>query len=399
MKSRLSKDATTLLIIGLLFMAGLTIASTFVNVYLIRLTNNMGLMIMQNIANYAVLLGAFAFGTYYVKKGNMMTLLRVGLLADIAYYFLILILKERASRYLIWLGMFNGLGQGLYYFTFNILVAKLTAESERSRFFSYQSSFSYIFGVLAPLVSGMIIVRFSELSGYYVLFAVSVAVFVLAIIFSLKLSSVQADERYQIAPVLKLKNNRYWDTNKYLNFSFGMREALYAQFFTVFCYLIVANEQTIGTMNSMMSLIAVFSSLFIASKFTIKTQRKYHAGFMILYMISLGGLAVFPKEWALWITYAINGVILCWNTVIFQNLKYQLADRADSGFNSGDYIITTEFPMAAGRLSGLFAFLILNQICGGFNLYRFLLIAVAAIAVLDHFVIAKKINWLEDEES
>ena len=45
MKNSLSKDARILLAIGMLFLAGLMIASTFVNVYLIRLTNNMGFSI------------------------------------------------------------------------------------------------------------------------------------------------------------------------------------------------------------------------------------------------------------------------------------------------------------------------------------------------------------------
>lgn len=130
MKTKLSKDASALLAIGMLFLAGLMIAATFVNVYLIRLTDDMGLMILQNIAVYAALLFAFVLGTKYVKKGNMLTLLRIGLLANMLYYLLILVLKEKAGTYLIALGMFNGFGQGFYYFTFNILVGKLTSENE-----------------------------------------------------------------------------------------------------------------------------------------------------------------------------------------------------------------------------------------------------------------------------
>lgn len=399
MNKKLSRDGSIILTVGILVMAGLVIASTFVNVYLIRLTNDMGLMILSNIVNYATLLSGFIIGTRYVKKGSMLTLLRAGLVANMVYYLLILILKENTGKYLLLLGAFNGLGQGFYYFSFNLLVGKLTKEDERSKFFSYQSSFSYIFGVLAPTVSGYIIVQFSQLTGYYVLFAASLCVFILAIVFSFKLNSVHVDEEYHVMGVLKLKNNKYWDTNKYFNFSFGLREALYAQFFVVFCYLLVSDEQIIGNLNSMMSLIAVGSSLLIASKFTLQTQRRYHLYFAIGYAISLGTLAIVAKPWCLYLTYALNGVILCWNSVIYQNMKYQLSSRAHGGFNQGDYIICCEFPMAAGRLSGLFIFFVLNKFFGGFNLYRFLLIAIVLIAFFDHVVIAKKINWLEDEEN
>ena len=84
--NKLSKDSLTLLIIGCLFNAGLTIASTFVNVYLIRLTNNMGLMILQNIANYFMIICGFIFGTYFTQKGGkMLSLLRFGILGVVAY--------------------------------------------------------------------------------------------------------------------------------------------------------------------------------------------------------------------------------------------------------------------------------------------------------------------------
>lgn len=397
MKKSLNKDARILLAIGMLFMAGLMIASTFVNVYLIRLTNDMGLMILQNIANYIALLSAFAIGARYSKKGNMLTLLRFGLIAEILYYFLILVLKEKAKDYLIWLGAFNGFGMGFYYFTFNILLGKMTEENERSKFFSYQSSFSYIFGVLAPTISGYIIVRFSELSGYYVLFATSVMVFILAIAFSFKLKQVHSDEEYHILGVLKLKGNRYWNANKYINFSFGCREALYAQIFTVFAYFIIANEQTIGNLNSMMSLIGVASSLLIASKFNLDNQKKYYFLYSILYIISLGGLGLFAQPWSLYLSYAINGLVICWGSVIYQSLKYQLSNRAKDGFNESDYIICTEVPMAAGRLSGLILFFILNSCFASFDICRYLLMAIPFMTLLDYFVLEKKIHWLKDE--
>lgn len=394
---KLSHDARILLLVGILFLSGMTIASTFVNVYLIRLTDNMGLMILQNVSNYATLLGAFLFGTYYVKKGSILTLLKVGILSAVIYYSMILLLKEKASQYLILLGMFNGVGMGFYYFAFNILVGKFTDEEHRAAFFSYQTSFSYIFGVIAPMISGYIIVRYSQLTGYYILFAVSVIVYILAIIMACTLKNVRSDETYHVLDILKLKNNKYWDANRYYNFSIGLREAIYAQIFMVFAYMILNNEQIIGNLNSMMSLIGVLSSIFIASKFTLENQKKYHLYASIIYMISLASLAIFASPLALTLTFILNGLVICWNSVIFQTMKYQLSARAKDGFNDGDYIIACEFPTAAGRILGLLIFYGLNALWGGFNLYRVLLLAVSFGLLIDHYVIEKKLGWMKDE--
>jgi len=398
MKRRLSKQATILLGVGMLFTSGLVIASTFVNVYLIRLTNNMGLMILQNVVNYCFLLGAFLFGSVYVKRGSIVNLIRLGIISTVLYYSCILLLKEKASTYLIYLGAFNGIGAGLYYFAFNILVGKLTTDNERAKFFSYQQSFSYVFGIVAPSISGYVIAMFSELTGYYVLFGTSVFVFIIGIILSFLLNNVSTEKRYSVVPILKLKNNKYWNTSKYYNVTYGLREAIYGQIFTVFAYLIITTEKTVGQLGSIMSLIGVASSILIASKFTLKTQKKYQYVYSVGYFISLGMSAIFANKTMLIVTYILNGIIICWAMTIFSTMKYQLSNRAsDEKHSSGDFIIACEFPMAVGRISGLLIFFVLNSFFGGFELYRFLLFAISLMPMLDSFIINKKINWLESE--
>ena len=394
MKIKLSKESITLLTIGCLFNAGLTIASTFVNVYLIRLTNNMGLMILQNIANYLMIISGFVLGTRLTKKGiSMLSLLRIGITAVISYYALVLLLKENAGNYLILLGLCNGIGQGFYYFTFNILIGKLLKNEEQSKFFSYQSSFGYFFGVLAPTISGYIIVKFTELTGYYVLFGTAVLVFVLAIIFSIKLKKVQVTESYSLLPVLKERGNKHWNLLKFISFTFGAKEVIYYQIFTVFAYLIISNEATIGNLTSISSLIGVLSSLLIASKFTSKTQKKYHFMYCIGYAISLGCLGLFATPFALKASFIINGLVFSWCNVIYSTHIYQLAKKAATKYTNSDYIIVCEFPLAAGRILGLFIFYILNLMIDSFTLYRILLIAITVLPFIDHHVINKKVNW------
>lgn len=397
MHNKLSKNALFLLTIGCLFNAGLTIASTFVNVYLIRLTNNMGLMILQNIANYLMIISGFVLSTRLTKKGiGMLSLLRMGIMAVISYYALVLLLKEKAGDYLIFLGLCNGIGQGFYYFTFNILIGKLLRNDEQSRFFSYQSSFGYFFGVLAPTISGYIIVRFTELTGYYVLFGTAVLVFVLAILFSVQLKKVQVSENYSLLGVLKEKGNKHWNLLKFISFTFGAKEVLYYQIFTVFAYLIISNEAVIGNLTSISSLIGVLSSLLIASKFTSKTQKKYHFMYCIGYAISLGGLGLFASPFALKLSFIINGLVFAWCNVIYSTHVYQLAKKAASKYNNSDYIIVCEFPLAAGRILGLLVFYILNLFIDSFTLYRILLIAITILPFIDHYVINKEVNWIID---
>ncbi len=53
--------------------------------------------------------------------------------------------------------------------------------------------------------------------------------------------------------------------------------------------------------------------------------------------------------------------------------------------------------MAAGRLSGLILFFLFNINYGGFDLYRYLLITIPFMTLLDYVVIEKKIHWLKND--
>ena len=100
-KNTLTKETKYLLIVGMLFLAGSNIASVFLNVYLVRLTNSIFIILFQNILNYVSLLIAFIIGTKFISKINLVTFLKTGIFSMIAYYLLILSLKEQAQLFLI----------------------------------------------------------------------------------------------------------------------------------------------------------------------------------------------------------------------------------------------------------------------------------------------------------
>ena len=59
----LSKDTRYLLLIGMLYLTGTSIAMTFIQIYLVRLTSDIGGIILQNVLNYAALLASYMLGS------------------------------------------------------------------------------------------------------------------------------------------------------------------------------------------------------------------------------------------------------------------------------------------------------------------------------------------------
>lgn len=397
-KNTLTKETKYLLIVGMLFLAGSNIASVFLNVYLVRLTNSIFIILFQNILNYVSLLIAFIIGTKFISKINLVTFLKTGIFSMIAYYLLILSLKEQAQLFLIPLGIFNGIGQGFYYFSFNLLTGQLVKESEQSRFFSYQQTFSYLFGIIMPSLSGYIISIYTKLTGYYILFFISALLLIIGIYMSIFIKGLTLNQNIRLLEVLKLKGNKYWNANKYYNFSNGIRDSIFNQIFTVFAYTIISNEQIIGQFNSIMACIGIFSSSLIASKFNRTNQKNYHLIASMIYFGIMSLLGIFQSPKILLITYILLGVVYCWNQTIFQSVKFQLAKIANNDYNQYEYIVASEFPIALGRIIGLSISLITCSLFSLNNAYRFLIIFNGTLWLIDHFIINKKVQWLEKEK-
>lgn len=397
-KNTLTKETKYLLIVGMLFLAGSNIASVFLNVYLVRLTNSIFIILFQNILNYVSLLIAFIIGTKFISKINLVTFLKTGIFSMIAYYLLILSLKEQAQLFLIPLGIFNGIGQGFYYFSFNLLTGQLVKESEQGRFFSYQQTFSYLFGIIMPSLSGYIISIYTKLTGYYILFFISALLLIIDIYMSIFIKGLTLNQNIRLLEVLKLKGNKYWNANKYYNFSNGIRDSIFNQIFTVFAYTIISNEQIIGQFNSIMACIGIFSSSLIASKFNRTNQKNYHLIASMIYFGIMSLLGIFQSPKILLITYILLGVVYCWNQTIFQSVKFQLAIIANNDYNQYEYIVASEFPIALGRIIGLSISLITCSLFSLNNAYRFLIIFNGTLWLIDHFIINKKVQWLEKEK-
>ena len=358
-KNTLTKETKYLLIVGMLFLAGSNIASVFLNVYLVRLTNSIFIILFQNIFSM------------------------------IAYYLLILSLKEQAQLFLIPLGIFNGIGQGFYYFSFNLLTGQLVKKSEQGRFFSYQQTFSYLFGIIIPSLSGYIISIYTKLTGYYILFFISALLLIIGIYMSIFIKGLTLNQNIRLLEVLKLK---------YYNFSNGIRDSIFNQIFTVFAYTIISNEQIIGQFNSIMACIGIFSSSLIASKFNRTNQKNYHLIASMIYFGIMSLLGIFQSPKILLITYILLGVVYCWNQTIFQSVKFQLAKIANNDYNQYEYIVASEFPIALGRIIGLSISLITCSLFSLNNAYRFLIIFNGTLWLIDHFIINKKVQWLEKEK-
>ena len=395
----MTKNAKSLLVVAMLSLAGMSIATTFVNVFFIRATDgNIALIITQNMIHFLALLIAFVGASKLLVKIPITTILKLGIGAMSFYYIAILILQENVGNFLIPLGLFNGAGGGLFWFSINLLIGNTVKESEQGRYFSYQQTAGFVLGILTPAFSGFIIMQFSDLMGYYLLFGVALIFFALATTMIKHVPGFTVDKKIRVFEVLKLKNNSYWRAGKLFNFSVGLRMAVEGQITMVFAFLIFANEQMMGNVSSINALISVASALWFAKILTQKTQRSFYLITATTMVITNIILALFPYRIVLIGVWAVFAVVRNWGDTIFRAMTFQLCSRAGDGFEQKEYLVALEFLLSLGRIIGLLialtlTFLLYSDIIA----YRILFVMIGISWIFEYVVIEKYVKWLEND--
>ncbi len=400
---KLSKQATILLIVGILYTAATLIASTFVTVYLYGINKDYSVSIIINIINYIVVVSSFVIGSKIVKKTGILNLMRVGIISTGIYYLLILILKENAGQVynMIPLGIFNGIGMGFYYFSLNNMISKLTTDENRSNYFGMQMALSTVFGVVIPPVSGLLIKSMSEQTGYYILFGFSCVVFAIGFIYSMMLKQIDFKEDYNIFGVLKLTGNLDWSTIKWQSFSVSLRDALYMTIFTVYSTQIIGGEDNMGILSAVMSIISVVAAGYIGRAVTNRNIKNYHIITTAVMLVAMYIGAIFASPLAIIVMCLLLGFAKTGGMLVYNNVQYKgFASAEKYGFKTADFIVATEFPIAVGRIVGLVGYYVATLfIHDDFLLSRIVFILIPLLTIIDHFVIQKNLGWFRNRGS
>ena len=393
----MDRQARFVLLNGIMYSIANTIASGFVNVFLIRVTDSIGPIIIQNILSAATILSAFVLGEKLMERVNILHLLRLGIGLTASYYLIILLLQERTAYFIIPLGIFNGLGTGFYFFCQNILIGRMVPENERGKFFGLQQSFGSFFGIVTPIISGFIIVQFTELTGYYILFIASIVIFVLGVGMTTQLKGFTFSRQQNALKALMLKGNKYWSTDRVYNFTFGASTMIHGQIFILTAFYILNNEQLIGYHNALGALMGLFSSLWLAKKLNKYNRHQFHLTATLVFLTVLGALAFTMSPWALTLAFIGMGIVNGWNSAIYQTFKFELARLAQGEFSVDEFIVAAEFPMAAGRIIGLVVSLVVSSWLPLHLAYGVLLVVVALLVLFDHLLLRFSVNWLKAE--
>ncbi|WP_442602886.1 MFS transporter [Paenibacillus sp. KN14-4R] len=359
-KNKQDRSFFWLIILNSLFAAANALSSTFVGVYLWKASNDYTVIGWFTLMTYLTMALTFWIAGKWVKEGNKMNCLRVGVAASAVFYLCVLILGTSSVSYVWLLGILQGAASGLFWVAYNVIYFEVTSPDDRDRFNGWVGALGSLSGMIAPWISGFIIVHMPDERGYSLIFSISMGIFILGVIVSFCLTKRE--------PVGVYAWSHSWDHFKNKNTPWkricgalaaqGFREGVFGFIIGLLVYIATSSEQKLGNFALISSGVA-FVSFWVVGRYLKRTWRSISMG---IGAISMAGLIV-PFFWRIdYTTLLLFGVgtslFIPLYTLPITSAVFDLIGSNDENVRlREEFIVLRELASNAGRILGVIVFI------------------------------------------
>jgi len=359
---KLSKSYYFLLSVNFLFTVATALSNTFVNVYLWKLKNDYLIIGFFNLFHYLFIPLTFIVAGKFAKENKYFVSIRYGIYISIIFYLTVLLLGKSAVQIEILLGIILGTSLGFYWLGFNILYFENTDPKNRDRFNGTNGLLNSLAFIIAPFLSGWFIAKFSDITGYRLIFIVSVIFFIIAVILSYWLPQKEQSNKYDIKSVFMelMKKNSAWRNIFLAMMMQGLRDGIILFLIGLLVFIVTKNEFRLG-LYTMIVYGVTFITYYITGRILPKDKRNTAMLIGSIFM----AVAVLPLFFHVsYLNLLMYGVITSiFAPLYFIPLTSQVFDcigRSKNGVELRvEYIILREFGLGIGRIISVTIFILM----------------------------------------
>jgi MFS transporter, YQGE family, putative transporter len=350
---RLEPKAWVVLLISGLYGGADALCGLFVSVYLWVNSQDFGVVCAHYLALYVVTPFFFVLSGWYAQARDRLHVYRLGLAMHAAYYGALLVLRERAPEFAVYLGAFLGMTWGIYYAGANTFNFDMTAQGRREYFFGLLHATVGVFRLLAPPIGGLII-HFvpRDMVGYHVVFGIAVAMYVTCFVLSFQIAPDKTRRPFNIRRALfPPREHRDWRLIMLASATMAGSYSIFAFLLGLLMFMETDNELSVGGFGSFQAIAGITSAYLVGRFITKRTWKRsiqlgvitlFCAGLSVVTHLSVVTLILFG------LLRSIAGPLVA---VPHVSLRFDtITKTANDPAERIEYICAWEVPLAIGRI-------------------------------------------------
>ncbi|MDK2799270.1 MAG: transporter, family, putative transporter [Clostridiales bacterium] len=345
----MSTKAKILLLVSGLFNLSIGLSNVFVNVFLWKKSSSLIVIAQYNLMQYIFIPITFIFAGWLSKRKNGIWSLRLGIVFFVVFFILILLLKDDVATYIYLLGILFGIASGFYWLAFHVLSFDFTGTNNRDTFNGFNGSIAAVAYAIAPFTAAYIIANNPKLVGYKIVFAISLALFVILILVSLLLRSEHYGKKFNFNKILS-KNCVEWSLLRKSIAAWGMRDYVILFLIGILIFKTTKSEWILGKL-SLVSY-SISSAAFAIEQKLIKPKRRVFSMHMgaILIFIAVLGLLVKINYNSLLFYVIVDAAFMPFFFVPLMSATFNILNRNHEEDLRVEYIVNKEIALNTGRI-------------------------------------------------
>jgi MFS transporter, YQGE family, putative transporter len=357
-----SSELKFYLMMNALFSFGGNLSGVFQSVFLWKLDKTYSLLAYFSMYWSLSIIIFFGVCAWVARKTSPLITMRLGFVCYLITYLIMLIFHQSLNEHIFLLGVVNGLAMSLYYVGMHMAVLDLTTNDKRDQFLYVQGILFTVGGMVAPLLSGIIISQLDGMIGYYVVFIATCVFFILAFIVSLKVKVKPVASKSYFWEVVKHPSAEWRKMYKVM-FADGIVSGVYTTFLiTMMTFKVAGGEFSLGVFNTAAEIISLLAFYALAKYSGPDYRIRIFAIGAVGILLGSVFISAFPMIVTLVLFAIIQPVSMNMISTSMNAMIYASIEK-DPEYKEKrlDYIIIREIPLGIGRILGVAMFLAMRQ--------------------------------------
>lgn len=388
----MSKKAKILLLISGLFTLSIALSNVFVNVFLWKRTQDFIMIGKYNLMHYIFIPLTFIFAGWLSKKKNGIWPLRIGIIFFLFFFIFILLLKDKVTNYIYFLGILFGIASGFYWLSFNVLSFDFTSIHNRDTFNGLYGFTAGISNAVGPLAAAYIIEHNKNTTGYTIVFVISLILFIVLILISLLLKSKHYGETLYFKKIF-IQHNNQWKKLRKAKVAWGLRDVVILFLISILIYQSTKSELSLGKLTFFSYIIS--SVAYITQQKIIKPSKRklslyLGASFMFIAVISL---IIKIDYWPLVIYVTLDALFAPFFIVPMSSATFNLLSESHEENMRIEYIISNEFSLNTGRIISITILLLALSFVENSNILNYFILFIGSSQFISLYFLKKLNIW------
>lgn len=273
-KQHFDRNIILYLVVITINLLSITMGNLFVNLFLLKISEDASNVLLFNVGTYALLLVAALFLGPLSKRVSKKIGIILGNACSILLYCIVIFMQEEVAALVLPLSLLSGIAQGFYWLSVNTLSLELSTTQNRKSFLAVSGLLSSGTQMIGPILASMIVGLFNELTGYIFLFSVISILMGVSIFCCLFIKTQKSDIQYSLKKVFAFQGMHEYRKYCVLFAQTFFRDGIILYLLNIFIFDAFQSEQLLSYVIAFMTLLSILTYTLVP-KIKIKSDKLF----------------------------------------------------------------------------------------------------------------------------